>query len=97
MVKRKLPGSVYRCKAFVQTTQEPAKRTIVQCVGRRTDVTLGEDWEDTPARTRIVAIGAPAAMAADTLQELFEGCSHDDRSKHHEVSVSDGQRDLPAR
>lgn len=81
MVKRKLLGSVYRCKGFVQTTQEPGKRTIVQCVGRRTDVTLGEDWRDTPARTRIVAIGAPAAMAADTLQELFDGCHKEDRSQ----------------
>ena len=74
MIKRKLPGSVYRCKGFVHTTQEPGRRALVQCVGRRTDVTLDDDWGEQAPRTRIVAIGAPEAIDADVLQDLFDGC-----------------------
>ena len=74
MIKRKLPGSMYRCKGFVHTTQEPGRRALVQCVGRRTDVTLDDEWGEHTPRTRMVAIGAPDAIEADTLQELFDGC-----------------------
>ena len=74
MIKRKIPGSIYRCKGFVHTIQEPGRRALVQCVGRRTDVTLDDEWGEHTPRTRMVAIGAPEAIEADMLQELFDGC-----------------------
>ncbi|TWT30530.1 putative metal chaperone YciC [Thalassoglobus neptunius] len=74
MVKRKLPATVYRCKGFVHSVQEPVRRAIVQCVGRRTDVTVEGDWGATEIRTRIVAIGSPAEMDTEQLQILFDEC-----------------------
>ena len=59
MVKKKLPGSIYRCKGVVYTTEYPNRRVVLQVVGRRSDVSLEDEWGDQGPRTQIVAIGAP--------------------------------------
>lgn len=74
MIKRRLPNTVYRCKGIVHTIQEPNQRVIVQCVGRRTDIALAGKWGENPARSRIVAIGAPGEMDNNLLKDLFDGC-----------------------
>ena len=71
---RKLPGSIYRCKGIVYTTDAPERRAVLQVVGRRADVTLLDEWNDKPPRTRIVAIGAPGQMDAADLQRRFDAC-----------------------
>lgn len=74
MVRRELPASVFRCKGIVYAAEAPAKRAILQTVGRRTDVLFGDAWADIIPRTRIVAIGAPGALNASGLRTLFESC-----------------------
>ena len=37
MVKKHLPAGVYRCKGIVRTIEHPERRSILQCVGRRTE------------------------------------------------------------
>ena len=77
MVKRELPGSIYRCKGVVYAAESPEQRAILQVVGRRADVALGEAWGETTPSTQIVAIGAPGSIDSDELTALFEDCVAD--------------------
>lgn len=74
MVKRELPGDIYRCKGVVYTSDQPGRRAILQCVGRRTDVTLAGPWGDRQPKTQIVAIGAAGMKSQMELNALFDGC-----------------------
>ena len=74
MIRRELPGSVYRCKGIVHAVEAPGRRTILQVVGRRSDVTIGCAWGNQAPRTRIVAIGAPGTLDAADLQARSERC-----------------------
>ena len=74
MVKRKLPGNIYRCKGIVYTAEHPARRVILQAVGRRSDISLEEEWGERTPQTQIVAIGSPGSIDEDDLTALFESC-----------------------
>ena len=74
MVKKKLPGSIYRCKGVVYTTEYPNRRVVLQVVGRRSDVSLEDEWGDQGPRTQIVAIGAPDGIDETQLTAMFAGC-----------------------
>jgi G3E family GTPase len=74
MVKRQLPGTIYRCKGVVFAAEHPERRAVLQVVGRRSDVTLLDNWGDRPPQTQIVAIGAPGSIDAEVLQAQFESC-----------------------
>jgi G3E family GTPase len=74
MVKRRLPGNIYRCKGVVYAAEEPDHRAVLQVVGRRSDVSLDEEWGDTQPRTQIVAIGAPGSIDPDMLTAEFNAC-----------------------
>lgn len=41
---RKLPASIYRCKGFLHTVEEPGRRVILQVVGKRVDIVVGNKW-----------------------------------------------------
>ena len=73
-VAKKLPGSIYRCKGIIYTSDAPGRRGVLQVVGRRADVALHDGWGDRKPRTQIVAIGAAGGIDAHDLQELFEAC-----------------------
>ena len=75
MVKKRLPGNIYRCKGVVNTTEYPLQRVILQAVGRRADISLEDEWGDRPPRTQIVAIGAPGSIDDSQLTSLFSYCS----------------------
>ncbi|MHC4989733.1 MAG: CobW family GTP-binding protein, partial [Planctomycetota bacterium] len=77
MIKRRLPASVYRCKGLIYTAEQPRHRAILQCVGRRTDLTVADEWGDRSPMTQIVAIGVPGLMVPESLEQLFEGCIAD--------------------
>ncbi|NHZ71536.1 MAG: GTP-binding protein [Aquificales bacterium] len=74
MIKKKLPGNIYRCKGIVYTAEQPERRVILQAVGRRADVSLEEAWGEREPRTQIVAIGAPDSIDNGELTMLFEAC-----------------------
>ena len=71
---RKLPASVYRCKGVVHTADEPGRRVILQVVGKRVDIALGDEWNGREPRTRIVAIGAHDGVDGAVLREAFDRC-----------------------
>lgn len=74
MVKRQLPGTIYRCKGIIYAAEEPDRRAVLQVVGRRADVILEDEWGERRPLTQIVAIGAPAGFDEEELQGYFEGC-----------------------
>jgi len=71
---KKLPGGIYRCKGVVNSIEAPDRRAVLQVVGRRSDVSLYDDWGDSQPLTQIVAIGAPNSMDEANLTALFEEC-----------------------
>jgi G3E family GTPase len=71
---RKLPGSVYRAKGVVYTTDAPQQRVVLQVVGRRVDISLQGEWGQRTPRTQIVAIGAPGSLDASLLEKAFSSC-----------------------
>jgi G3E family GTPase len=74
MVRKKLPETVYRCKGVIYSADEPERRAVLQVVGRRADVTLLDEWNGSPPRTRIVAIGTPESIDAEALKQQFDTC-----------------------
>ncbi len=71
---RKLPGNVYRAKGVVHSHDAPHRRTVVQVVGRRVDISLQEEWGNRVPRTQIVAIGAPGSLDPIVLEKSFASC-----------------------
>jgi G3E family GTPase len=74
MIKRKLPGDIYRCKGVIYAAEAPERRAILQAVGRRSDISLEEEWGERAPRTQIVAIGAPDSIDTGDLTAMFESC-----------------------
>jgi len=71
---RKLPGTVYRAKGVVYSTDAPERRAVLQVVGRRVDVSIEDKWGPRAPRTQIVAIGATGGIDPELLDETFDGC-----------------------
>jgi G3E family GTPase len=71
---RKLPGSVYRAKGVIYTTDVPQRRAVLQVVGRRVDISIQEGWGHRAPRTQIVAIGAAGGIDANLLETTFTSC-----------------------
>jgi G3E family GTPase len=71
---RKLPASVYRCKGVIHAAEEPGRRVILQVVGKRVDIAVGDEWNGREPRTRIIAIGAHDGVDGAALREVFDRC-----------------------
>jgi len=71
---KKLPGGIYRCKGVVFAAEAPERRAVLQVVGRRSDVSLYDDWGDAKPVTQIVAIGEPDSIDGAELTALFDRC-----------------------
>jgi G3E family GTPase len=71
---RKLPGNIYRAKGIVYTSDAPGRRTVLQIVGRRVDITLENEWGERTPRTRIVVIGAAGGFDTRLMEGIFTAC-----------------------
>ncbi|HKM68457.1 MAG TPA: GTP-binding protein [Candidatus Acidoferrum sp.] len=71
---RKLPGSVYRAKGVIYSSDAPHRRAVLQVVGRRVDISIQEEWGQRARRTQIVAIGAAGSINANLLEKTFASC-----------------------
>jgi G3E family GTPase len=70
----KLPASIYRSKGVIHSCEEPGRRSILQVVGKRADISTESGWNGRPPRTRIVVIGAPGSIIPHQLQAHFDAC-----------------------
>ena len=71
---KKLPESIYRCKGVVYAAEAPERQAILQVVGRRSDVSLFDEWGNLTPRTQIVAIGAPHGIDEEELTTRLDAC-----------------------
>jgi len=71
---KQLPTGVYRMKGFVRFYEQPDRRSLVQLVGKREQVTFGAPWGSDAPRTRLVFIGTPAETTAAVIDPLFRAC-----------------------
>lgn len=74
MIRRELPGTIFRCKGVVHSSEEPTRRSVLQAVGRRSEVVVADPWGDRSRHTRIVAIGRAGEVDGAELQARFDGC-----------------------
>lgn len=73
MLRRDLPGDVYRCKGFVEVTGSPPRRMLLQAVGRRSELTpVGPEGAGMNG-SQIVVIGSKT-LDPNQLGQLFETC-----------------------
>ena len=72
---RKLPGTVYRAKGVVYSTDAPRRRAVLQVVGRRVDISIQDEWGQRAPCTKIVAIGAAGTIDASLLERIFTSCT----------------------
>ena len=71
---RSLPACIYRCKGVIHSSDAPTRRSILQVVGKRVDLTLDSEWGNRRPRTQIVVIGAHGSLDVLSLQRRFESC-----------------------
>ncbi|MGH8766978.1 MAG: GTP-binding protein, partial [Burkholderiales bacterium] len=70
----RLPVNIYRCKGVIHSADAPARRAVLQVVGKRVDLTLESEWGGRTPRTQIVAIGAAGSIDTSLLEETFASC-----------------------
>lgn len=75
MVRRQLPGEIYRLKGFVHTADDPDHRYLLQTVGRRSEIRRHDPWGDRTPGTKLVAIGAPGRLDETWLHDALTGCT----------------------
>ncbi len=69
-----LPTGVYRAKGLLFVQGEPNRRVVVQVVGRRVEVELGEYWGDAHKRSQLVTIGLREGIDPVALEAAFRSC-----------------------
>lgn len=74
MIKRELPGNVYRCKGFVRLADDLDHRYVLQVVGRRIELVRDRAWGEEQPQTRLVAIAHGSSLDGDHLTVLFDEC-----------------------
>ena len=73
MVRRDLPGAIYRLKGFVHAAEDPDHRYVVHTVGRRSEIRCHGPWGDRPPATRLVAIAAAGQLDKHWLLDRITG------------------------
>ena len=74
MVRKELPASIYRCKVIVYIADSPNIRHTLQAVGRRTEVTIMDEWAESTPFNQIVAIGEAGGFDSLELTKKFYAC-----------------------
>ncbi len=70
-----LPLTIFRGKGILCLKEVPDKRVVVQMVGKRVTLSLGELWRDGAPGSRIVVISDQGDLDAEELSERFEACA----------------------
>jgi G3E family GTPase len=67
-----LPRTVYRAKGIFHTADDPANRMLVQVVGRRVTIQVGQPWENRPPSSQFVLIAEHDRIAPADLQTQMD-------------------------
>ena len=68
-----LPGSVYRIKGFIHTSDHPRHRVLVQAVGMRSDITPFDQW-DVADPVSVLVIVADRAVDRAAVDAALDTC-----------------------
>jgi G3E family GTPase len=71
-VVKNLPSAIYRAKGMVYLAETPDRRGVLQVVGRRVRLILGEAWGEETPRNEIVVIGSHGGVDAKELRKRFD-------------------------
>ncbi|MBZ0288586.1 MAG: GTP-binding protein, partial [Anaerolineae bacterium] len=69
-----LPPTIFRCKGILNLTDFPDRRAVLQVVGRRASLQLGDPWGDATPTSQIVVIASHGGLDAHALKENFDAC-----------------------
>jgi G3E family GTPase len=75
MVRRRLPGEVYRLKGFIQAADDPEHRYVIHTVGRRSEIRRHDPWGERVPHTKLVAIGAAGKLDEHWLLDELAACT----------------------
>ena len=69
-----LPTTIFRCKGVLNLAEYPQQRAVLQIVGRRASLLLGEPWNNTKPTSQIVVIASHGGLDTDDLRQRFNAC-----------------------
>ncbi len=69
-----LPTSIYRAKGIVNLSESPVRRGVLQVVGKRVRLVLGDAWGNETPHTELVFIAAAGGLDVATLQLQLDAC-----------------------
>lgn len=72
-----LPIAIFRAKGLLYLAEIPQRRAVLQAVGYRVNVTLGEPWGDAQPRSQLVFLSTPGGVDTAALQAAFDSCLAD--------------------
>ena len=71
---KSLPPAIYRAKGVVFLDETPDRKGIVQLVGQRSRLIIGEPWGGEKPGTQLIFIGKPGGIDDCELQSRFDAC-----------------------
>lgn len=90
---RNLPATIYRLKGILYTHDHPEQQVIVQMVGRRVTLTVGEAWgTGIIPSSQIVAIGTQGGVDRPMLDEMLTASLYANVPKHPLARITQGVR-----
>lgn len=69
-----LPVSIYRAKGIVHLSESPVRRGVLQVVGKRVRLVLGDPWGQEQPHTELVFIASAGGLDVANLQRQLEAC-----------------------
>ena len=69
-----LPVTVLRAKGVLFTLEHPKERVILQQVGPRVNLEMGDPWNNTNPCSQLVLIGLEGSLNIAQLQHDFDSC-----------------------
>lgn len=69
-----LPTSIYRAKGIVNLSESPVRRGVLQVVGKRVRLVLGDPWGAERPYTELVFIASAGGLDVETLHRDLAAC-----------------------
>jgi G3E family GTPase len=88
-----LPGGIYRAKGVLNLADFPSRRAVLQVVGRRAALTLGEKWGAVKPYSQLVVIGEGGTVHQAALQARMDACIQREPTPAQIISAMEWERE----
>lgn len=75
-----LPTTIYRAKGFLYSNEAPDRQCVLQIVGKRVHLVVGEPWGSRQPETSLVFIGQADGVDPALLAASFAACLHENQT-----------------